>query len=217
MHTDCDPAPHNHNQHRTPYSVVHDLDLLMMGIMIPETCWNRSLIINIWLVASCWFLSLHPTFMRHGHKSLKLSTLYIILQFRLIIYTKWLWLCNDCKICTVKWHFILSLIFQQPVISTNQSVVEASTPRIPHTNALPSPYLITRTLCLIYNLLAWWWDLSIRHTQTIYSLLEHLQNRWWPPSRPKHVVSLTSNKTSCVLTYFTFAFIFISTNQGGRL
>jgi len=29
------------------------------------------LIINIRLVASCWFLSLHPTFMMHGHKSLK--------------------------------------------------------------------------------------------------------------------------------------------------
>ena len=27
--------------------------------MIPETCWDRSLIINIGLVASCWFISLH--------------------------------------------------------------------------------------------------------------------------------------------------------------
>jgi len=34
---------------------------LMMGIMMPETCWDRSLIINIGLVASCWFISLHPT------------------------------------------------------------------------------------------------------------------------------------------------------------
>jgi len=63
-HTACDPAPHNHNQHnqcRTPYAVVRGLVLLMMGIMMPETCWDRSLIIKIRLVASCWFLSLHPT------------------------------------------------------------------------------------------------------------------------------------------------------------
>jgi len=34
-------APHNlsqHNQCRTPYAVVHDLVLLMMDIMMPETC-----------------------------------------------------------------------------------------------------------------------------------------------------------------------------------
>ena len=30
--------------------------------MMPETCWDESLIINIRLVASCRFLSLHPTF-----------------------------------------------------------------------------------------------------------------------------------------------------------
>ena len=50
-----------HNQCRTPYAVVHSLVLLTMGTMMPETCWDRSLIINIWLVASCWFLSLHTT------------------------------------------------------------------------------------------------------------------------------------------------------------
>ena len=61
------------NHCRTPYAVVHGLILLMMGIMMPETFWDRSLIINIGLVASCWFLSLHPTFMMHGHKNLKLS------------------------------------------------------------------------------------------------------------------------------------------------
>ena len=69
------PAPHNHSQHnqcRTPYAAVHTLVLLMMGIMMPETCCDKSLIINIRLVASCWFLSLHPTFMMHGHTSLKL-------------------------------------------------------------------------------------------------------------------------------------------------
>jgi len=65
VHTAYDPAPHNHNQHkqcRTPYAVNHGLVLLMMGIMMPETCWDRSLIINIGLVASCWFISLKPTF-----------------------------------------------------------------------------------------------------------------------------------------------------------
>jgi len=33
-----DPAPHNHNKWRTPYAIVHGLVLLMMGIMMPETC-----------------------------------------------------------------------------------------------------------------------------------------------------------------------------------
>ena len=63
VHTARVPAPHNHSQHsqcRTPYAAVHTLVLLMMGIMMPETCWDRSLIINIRLVETCWFLSLHP-------------------------------------------------------------------------------------------------------------------------------------------------------------
>jgi len=34
--------------------------LLKMCIMMPETCWDRSLTINNRLIASCWFLSLHP-------------------------------------------------------------------------------------------------------------------------------------------------------------
>jgi len=50
----------NHNQCRTPFAVVHGLVLLMMGIMMPETGYDSSLIINIGLVAPCWFLSLHP-------------------------------------------------------------------------------------------------------------------------------------------------------------
>ena len=63
VHTACAPAPHNHIHHyqcRTPYATVHTLVLLMMGIMMSETCCDKSLIINIRLVASCWFLSLHP-------------------------------------------------------------------------------------------------------------------------------------------------------------
>jgi len=39
---------------------VHGLALLMMGIVMPETCWDRSLILNIRLFACCWFLSVHP-------------------------------------------------------------------------------------------------------------------------------------------------------------
>jgi len=41
VHTAYDPAPHYHSQHnqcRTPYAVIHGLILLMMGIMMPETC-----------------------------------------------------------------------------------------------------------------------------------------------------------------------------------
>jgi len=65
-----------HNQCRTPHAAVHSLVLLMMGLMMPETCWDRSLIINIGLVASCWFLSPHPTFVMHGHKNLKIKKKY---------------------------------------------------------------------------------------------------------------------------------------------
>ena len=42
----------------TSYAAVHTLVPLMMGIMMPETCWDKSLMINIRLVASCWSLSL---------------------------------------------------------------------------------------------------------------------------------------------------------------
>jgi len=33
----------------------------MTGIIMAEKCSDRSLIINIGLVASCWFISLHPS------------------------------------------------------------------------------------------------------------------------------------------------------------
>ena len=69
-HTACSPTPHN--QYRTPFAVIHSLVLLKMGIMMPGTCWDRSLIINTRIVSSCWFLFLHPpTFMMHGHKSIQ--------------------------------------------------------------------------------------------------------------------------------------------------
>ena len=59
------------NQCRIPYAVILSLVLLKMGIMMSETCWDRSLVINTRLFSSCWFLSLQPTFMMHGHKNLK--------------------------------------------------------------------------------------------------------------------------------------------------
>ena len=43
VHTAHAPTPRNHSQHkqcRTPYAAVHSLVLLMMGIMISETCWD---------------------------------------------------------------------------------------------------------------------------------------------------------------------------------
>ena len=64
LHTARFPAPHNHSHHnqcRTPYAAVHIIFLLMMGVMMPETCWD-ILIINIRLVTSCWSLSLHPKY-----------------------------------------------------------------------------------------------------------------------------------------------------------
>jgi len=51
----CVPA--SHDQCWTPYTVVHSLVLLTMGIVMSETCWDRF-IINIRIAASCWFLSL---------------------------------------------------------------------------------------------------------------------------------------------------------------
>ena len=56
-----DAAPQDHSQSqpthpgRTPHAAGHGLILLVMCTMMPETCWNISLIINIELVASCWF------------------------------------------------------------------------------------------------------------------------------------------------------------------
>ena len=77
VHTDHDTSPQDHSQPqpthpgRTPHAVGHGLILLMKSIMMPETCWDRSLITNIELVASCWFPSLRPIFTMHGHEKLK--------------------------------------------------------------------------------------------------------------------------------------------------
>ena len=56
VHTARVPAAHN--QCRTPHAVVHGLGLLMMGKMMPETCWDRRGIINIKLVTSFSIFSL---------------------------------------------------------------------------------------------------------------------------------------------------------------
>ena len=96
------PSPHNHSHHnqcRTPYAAVHTLVLLTMSIMMPETCWDKSLIINIRLVASCWFLSLHPTFMMHGHKSLKFKTISTLLR----IWFFFCWLSSNWFAVTHLW------------------------------------------------------------------------------------------------------------------
>ena len=50
--------------------------LLKMGIMMPETCWDRSLIINIWLLHLVSFLSLHTLPKMHGHRNLKHGYLF---------------------------------------------------------------------------------------------------------------------------------------------
>jgi len=48
MHTAHDAAPQDHSQPqpahpgRTPHAVGHGLILLMTGIMMPETCWDRK-------------------------------------------------------------------------------------------------------------------------------------------------------------------------------
>jgi len=105
VHTACDPAPHNHSQHnqcRTPHAVVYSTVLLKIDIMMPETCWNGSLITNIRLVASCWLLSLHPAFTMHGHKSLKFP-FYLIFTFLTI----------TCRLTSVHNELPLRLITHQ--------------------------------------------------------------------------------------------------------
>jgi len=58
----------------------------MMGIMMPETCLDRSLIINIGLVASCWFISLHPTF--HDARSQEPKTVKCNVTFWATLYVR---------------------------------------------------------------------------------------------------------------------------------
>ena len=126
VHTAHVPAPHNHSQHnqcRTPYAAVHTLVLLMMGIMMPKTCWDKSLIINIRLVASCWFLSLHPCVLNIYKKNIRHCTFNMRIVFQTMIWTS---TCNQISssLC-LRWgrknsshcnilFLLLQLIFRYP-------------------------------------------------------------------------------------------------------
>jgi len=84
-------------------SCVHCVKvLLMMGIMMPETCWERSLIINIELVASCWFLSLHSTSTSLTHSQPK--SLYNTLNYHCWFTIKQV-ICCGCFTPQFSSHF----------------------------------------------------------------------------------------------------------------
>ena len=82
-------APHNRYQPHPTEPAQHtkcSLDLLKMGIMMPETYWesidNKHLI-----VASCWFsISLHNLLTMHGYRNLKSFT-YFFLSLLTLYYT----------------------------------------------------------------------------------------------------------------------------------
>ena len=57
-------------------------------------------------------------------------------------------------------------------------------------------------------------EISTSATHKQYLVSQNFATWWWP-NRPKHVVSLTSNKTSSVLNYFIFIFTFIVTHTTG--
>ena len=56
---------------RTPHAVGHGLILLMMGIMMPETCWDRKFDNKHRIICILLVPSLHLMFTMHGHKILK--------------------------------------------------------------------------------------------------------------------------------------------------
>jgi len=78
VHTAHDAAPQDHSQPthpgRTPHAVGHGLILLMMGIMIPETCWDRKFDNKHRISCILLVLSLHLIFTMHGRKNLQLSS-----------------------------------------------------------------------------------------------------------------------------------------------
>ena len=107
----CVELGRHHNQCRTPYAAVHSLVLLMMGIMVSETCWDKSLIINIRLVAPCWFLSLNPM---HGHKNLRLGETECIKTAEDILQWPVLAICNKIFVSEksrvfLAWYVIINL------------------------------------------------------------------------------------------------------------
>jgi len=56
---------------RTLHAVGHGLILLMMGIMVPKTCWDRKFYNRHRISCILLVLSLHLMFTMHGHKNLK--------------------------------------------------------------------------------------------------------------------------------------------------
>jgi len=72
-----DAAPQDHSQPqpthpgRTSHAVGHGLILLMMGIMMPETCWDRKFDNKHRISCVLLVPSLDLIFTMHGHKNLK--------------------------------------------------------------------------------------------------------------------------------------------------
>ena len=73
-------APQDHGQPqpahpgRTPHAVRHGLILLIMGKIMPETCWDRKFDNKHRISCILLVLSLHLIFTMHGHKILKPNT-----------------------------------------------------------------------------------------------------------------------------------------------
>jgi len=73
-------APQDHSQPqpahpgRTPHAVRHGLILLIMGKIMPETCWDRKFDNKHRISCILLVLSLHLIFTMHGHKILKPNT-----------------------------------------------------------------------------------------------------------------------------------------------
>ena len=80
VHTAHDAAPQDHSQPqpthpgRTPHAVGYGIILLMMGLMMPETYWDRTFDNKHLISCILLVLSLHLMFAMHGHNILKLYT-----------------------------------------------------------------------------------------------------------------------------------------------
>jgi len=57
---------------RIPHAVGHGVTLLMMGMMMSETCWDRKFDNKHRIICILLVLSLHLNFTMHDHKKLKL-------------------------------------------------------------------------------------------------------------------------------------------------
>ena len=81
---------------------LHCLILLMMGIMMPETCWDRKFDNKHRISCILLVLSLHLMFRMHDHKNLKFEEYYVSLQLKLV--------SNVIKL-SLKFHLCLLLVF----------------------------------------------------------------------------------------------------------